>query len=148
MLGAGALDGETAFLASPISKAMLFKGGVRDLPDDEGRAAFIESALKAVAALRVSAPLASEVLLSGRMAAAPWVREPLAERLGHVRIAGGFAAVAKHAAQGAALLAEGLAGGLSRQLVDAMGIRGAAGTVLDHLYFIDRAAAARRIGIA
>jgi predicted butyrate kinase (DUF1464 family) len=148
MQGAGALDGEAAFLAGPISKAMLFKGGVRDIPEAEGRAAFVESAIKAVAALRVSAPLAIEVLLSGRLATEAWVRQPLADRLGHVRIAGGFAAVAKHAAQGAALLAEGLAGGASRHLVDVMDIRSAAGTVLDYLHIIDRTTAARRIGIA
>jgi len=146
--GAGALDGETAFLAGAISKTTLFQGGVRDVPEDEGRAAFVESALKAVAALRVSAPRATEVLLSGRMATEPWVRDPLAARLGRVRVTGGFAAVAKHAAQGAALLAEGLAGGASRRLVDTLGIRHAAGTVLDHLHVIDRATAERRIGLA
>lgn len=147
MQGAGALDGETAFVASPVSKAMLFKGGLRDVPEEPGRAAFVESALKAVAALRVSAPQATDVLLSGRMATESWVREPLAARLGRVRIAGGFAAVAKHAAQGAALIAEGLAGGVSRHLVDTLGIRSASGTALDHLHIVDRATAARRIGI-
>ena len=48
----------------------------------------------------------------------------------------GFAQTAKHAAQGAALLADGLAGGASAPLVDTMGIREASGTVLDHLYFV------------
>jgi predicted butyrate kinase (DUF1464 family) len=148
MQGAGALDGETAFLAGSVSKAMLFKGGVHDVPQAEGRAAFVESALKAVAALRVSAPLATDVLLSGRLATEPWVRDPLTTRLGRVRLAGGFAAVAKHAAQGAALIAEGLAGGASRHLVDTLGIRDASGTVLDHLHIVDRASAARRIGIS
>jgi predicted butyrate kinase (DUF1464 family) len=148
MQGAGALDGETAFLAGAVSKAMLFRGGVRDVPEDEGRAAFVESALKAVAALRVSAPLATEVLLSGRLATEPWVRDPLAARLGHVRVAGGFASVAKHAAQGAALVAEGLAGGASAHLVDTLGLRNASGSVLDHLHIVTRATAAQRIGIA
>ncbi len=146
--GAGALDGETAFLAGAISKATLFHGGVRDVPEADGRAAFVESALKAVAALRVSAPLATDVLLSGRMATEPWVRDPLAARLGRVRLAGGFAASAKHAAQGAALIAEGLAGGTSRHLVETLGLRDASGTVLDYLHIIDRATAERRIGIA
>ena len=121
---------------------------MRDVPEADGRAAFIESALKAVAALRVSAPLASDVLLSGRMATASWVRDPLTARLGRVRLAGGFAAVAKHAAQGAALIAEGLAGGTSRHLVETLGVRDASGTVLDYLHIIDRATAERRIGIA
>jgi len=148
MQGAGALDGEAAFLAGPISKSMLFTGGMRDVPEDEGRTAFVESALKAVATLRVSAPLATEILLSGRLATERWVRDPLTARLGHVRLAGGFAAVAKHAAQGAALIAEGLAGGASRHLVDTLGLREASGTVLDHLHIVSRATAAQRIGLA
>jgi predicted butyrate kinase (DUF1464 family) len=55
--------------------------------------------------------------------------------------------VAKHAAQGAALIADGLAGGQSAVLVDAMGIRDASGTVLDHLHVITPAAARARLGI-
>ena len=58
------------------------------------------------------------------------------------------ASVAKQAAQGAALLADGLAGGKSAALVDAMGIREARGTVLDHLYVISPAQARVRLGIA
>ena len=60
----------------------------------------------------------------------------------------GFAAVAKQAAQGAALLADGLTGGKSAALVDAIGIREACGTVLDHLYVISPAQARARLGIA
>jgi predicted butyrate kinase (DUF1464 family) len=51
-----------------------------------------------------------------------------------VRRVRGFAHVAKEAAQGAALIAEGLAGGKYGRLVDAMQLRDAGGTVLDHLY--------------
>jgi predicted butyrate kinase (DUF1464 family) len=46
----------------------------------------------------------------------------------------GFAQSAKEAAQGAALIAEGLAGGMHESLVEAMELRGASGTALDHLY--------------
>ena len=64
-----------------------------------------------------------------------------------VHVLTGFATVAKQAAQGAALLADGLAGGESAALVDALGIREASGTVLDHLYVISPAAARARLGI-
>ena len=64
-----------------------------------------------------------------------------------VHVLTGFAAVAKPAAQGAALIADGLAGGASAPLVDALRIREASGTVLDHLYVIDPAAARARLGI-
>ena len=115
--------------------------------------AYLESAVKAVAALAVAVPGASEVILSGRLARATGVAEELARRL-NGRMAGasvhtltGFTAVAKQAAQGAALLADGLAGGASAALVDVLGIREARGTVLDHLYVISPDAAMKRLGI-
>jgi predicted butyrate kinase (DUF1464 family) len=147
--GAGALDGEVAFLAGTVTKEMLFHGGARDVGGAAGTDAFVEGLAKAVATLRVSAPSASTVLLSGRMVAE--VIEPFAARIRpalSVREVQGFGTSAKHAAQGAALMAEGLAGGYSRALIDTLGLREAAGTVLDHLHFVDRDAAARRIGLS
>src|SRR5439155_12722544 len=102
------------------------------------RDAYIEGAVKAVAALTVSVPQPVEILLSGRLAHVPGVYDEFARRLAHivgdvpVRVLRGFAATAKQAAQGAALLADGLAGGTSAPLVDALGLRDARGTVLDH----------------
>lgn len=153
---AGALDGEVAFLAGTISKAALFQGGAGSLSqqDPAGRAvalrAYIEGAAKTVRQLRCSAPTAEEVLLSGRKAAEPEILERLSAELrdlGAVKVLTGFAAVAKQGAQGAALLADGLAGGRERELVDRLRIREAKGTVLDHLLFISPAAARLRLGI-
>jgi predicted butyrate kinase (DUF1464 family) len=116
-------------------------------------AAYLESAVKAVAAMAVSAPSALEVVLSGRLARVVEIREALANRLsrvvggGRVDALSGFAAVAKHAAQGAALLADGLAGGTAAPLVEALRIRKATGTVLDHLYVISPRTARQRLGI-
>jgi predicted butyrate kinase (DUF1464 family) len=59
----------------------------------------------------------------------------------------GLATIAKHAAQGAALLADGLAGGSAAPIVDRLGIRAASGTVLDHLAVIAPSAARRRLGM-
>jgi predicted butyrate kinase (DUF1464 family) len=166
----GALDAEVAFLAGHVGKAHVFSGGALDvagLPDApaerlaepstrRGRLAWeawLESAVKAVAALAVSVPGPREVILSGRLAGVPAVREALAARIGAVlprapvTALRGFAAVAKHAAQGAALLADGLAGGASGPLVDAMGLTRASGSVLDHLYVIAPGAARARLGI-
>jgi predicted butyrate kinase (DUF1464 family) len=169
--GAGALDGEVAFLAASITKGLLFGGGAASIagtPDapaeviaaaatPRGRLAwdaYLESAVKAVAALAVSVPRAREVILSGRLARVAGVRDELSRRLtgvvagASVYALGGFATVAKQAAQGAALVADGLAGGRSAALVDTLGLREASGTVLDHLYVISRAAARARLGIA
>ena len=167
---AGALDGEVAFLAGSIPKGLLFGGGaatIAGVPDvtaevlaapttPRGRLAwdaYVESAVKAVATLAVSVPRPHEVILSGRLARVAGVRDELAQRLGKaianssMHVLTGFADVAKQAAQGAALLADGLAGGRSAALVDALGIRDAHGTVLDHLHVISPAAA-RALGRA
>ena len=170
-LAAGALDGEVAFLAGPVSKGLLFGGGattVAGLTESAAETlaapstprghlaweAYIESAVKAVAALTVSAPGARELVLSGRMASFPRVRAALARRLTAVFAAAsihpltGFAPVASQAAQGAALVADGLAGGSSAGLVASLGVREACGTVLDHLHVISPATARARLGIA
>jgi predicted butyrate kinase (DUF1464 family) len=110
--------------------------------------------------LAVSVPRGSEVILSGRLAHVAGVRDELTRRLSELCVTGsspsnrpsvhvltGFAAVAKQAAQGAALVADGLAGGQSASLVAALGIREAHGTVLDHLYVISQATARARLGI-
>jgi predicted butyrate kinase (DUF1464 family) len=167
---AGALDGEVAFLAGSVSKRFLFGGGAATIAGSadasaesaanpttpRGRLAwdaYLESAVKAVAALATIAPSASEVILSGRLAVVPGVREQVAARLvaakipSAVRSLTGFAAIAKTAAQGAALIADGLAGGRASALVETLGIRDARGTVLDHLYVLDAAAARARLGI-
>jgi predicted butyrate kinase (DUF1464 family) len=59
----------------------------------------------------------------------------------------GFAKVSKQGAQGAALIADGLAGGGERPLVEALRLREARGSVLDYLHVISPDQARRRIGI-
>jgi len=78
---------------------------------------------------------------------------PFAHRLSpvlgkpEITVLTGFTSNAKQGAQGAALLADGLAGGWASDLVRAMQIREATGTVLDHLYVISPADARRRLGL-
>lgn len=152
----GALDGEVACLAGTYTKAMLFHGGVTTIAESgrdtagAGFDAFIEGAVKAVRQLQVSAPLANEILVSGRIASDPAVREKLAAALrdvGPVRPLTGFAQHARQGAQGAALIADGLAGGRHRDLVDSLRIREASGSALDHLYVVTPADARRRLGL-
>jgi predicted butyrate kinase (DUF1464 family) len=152
---AGALDGEVAYLAGgPIDKAFLFQGGVETVARSGpgGRLiaieAYLEGAAKAVHLLRASAPGADEVLVSGRAAA----DGDLLERLGGmltgvatVRPLAGFAVAAKQGAQGAALIADGLAGGRCAPLVQHLRIRQAGGSILDHLHVISPETAGRRL---
>jgi predicted butyrate kinase (DUF1464 family) len=167
MRGAGALDGEVAFLMGTCTKESLFRGGAASVVGlealewpadggipraDDAWSAYLEGAVKAIMAMTVSAPRAGEVVLSGRVATT-LVRDAIAERLRDVgspmtvRILGGLALVSKHAAQGAALMADGLAGGGTAPIVERLGIREASGTVLDHLVVISPAVARRRIGV-
>ena len=170
MRSAGALDGEVAYLAGSVSKAMLFTGGAASVAGEPeadpemlatpqtARArvaleAYLESAVKSVAALSVSVPGVTQVVLSGRWGRVATVRDEIERRLApllpsvSVHVLSGFAQVAKQAAQGAALLADGLAGGANADLVDVLGIREASGTVLDHLYVISPQAARVRLGM-
>jgi predicted butyrate kinase (DUF1464 family) len=166
--GAGALDGEAAFLAGRVEKAMLFRGGARDVAGSDrdvadmlgeprtarerlARDAYIEGAAKVVAQMLVAVPRPREIVLSGRMARVAGVRCALERAMSAwapVRPLGGFARVATEAAQGAALVADGLAGGAHAALVDAMRLREASGTVLDHLVVVSPAAARARLGLA
>jgi predicted butyrate kinase (DUF1464 family) len=112
--------------------------------------ALVEGALKAVRTLQVAVPSPGEILLSGRTLDAPGVRarlEPALTAIAPVRRLQGFARTAKAAAQGAAILANGLAGGEWKELVDTMRLRSASGTVLDYLVVISPAAARRRLGL-
>jgi len=163
----GALDGEVAFLADHVTKALLFGGGataVMGAPIVDGEAfatpasprhavawsAYLEGGCKAIAALTVSVPHPAAIVLSGRFARSPRVFDAFAARLhgiAPVERLVGFASVAKEGAQGAALIADGLAGGPNAPLVEALALRQAAGSVLDHLYVISSDDARRRIGI-
>jgi predicted butyrate kinase (DUF1464 family) len=139
-LGSGAWDGEVAYLAEHVTKAMLFQGGT------DSDIAYVESALKAIAALIVSVPGPFEIVLSGRFAHE--YLDAFAARVSRpVRVLEGLGTTAKHAAQGAALIANGLTGGPARALVDTLGLRDARGTALDYLTVIPRDAARRRLGL-
>jgi predicted butyrate kinase (DUF1464 family) len=153
---AGALDAEVAFLAGTVGKDTLFQGGVETVcaraPALRPVAieAFVEGVLKAARQLLVAVPEPDEILLSGRHAEDRAMVERIAAGLadiGAVRRLEGFAVPAKQGAQGAAVLADGLAGGEYAPLVDRLRIREARGTVLDHLYVITPEQAARRLGL-
>ncbi|MEA3377679.1 MAG: DUF1464 family protein, partial [Chloroflexota bacterium] len=153
---AGAMDGEVAYLLGEFPKGTLGSGGVASIAgqpeaspeqliaraDTDRRCrlawdAFTESLVKGTAALLTVAPATREILLSGRLCRVPPIYRRVEEALAPfapVRRVSGFARVAKEAAQGAALIAEGLAGGRHQGLVEAMRLREAEGTALDHLY--------------
>jgi predicted butyrate kinase (DUF1464 family) len=147
--GGGAWDGEAAYLLSPLAKRDLFAGGAASVADAAtGRRLFREGLVKAVAGLRAATPF-EQIALSGLLpdmepALGAEVAADLARFGEVVRLDGLPGAWVKHAAQGAALLTDGLAGGRYAALVDHLRLRGAAGTVLDWLCH-PRAAEARAL---
>jgi predicted butyrate kinase (DUF1464 family) len=148
---AGALDGEVAYLLAPaLRKRTLFTGGALDPAGDlkitdfaalwsspphaDGWTALLEAATKAVRALVVSVPAPHEIVVSGRLARLPELVAALASSLGDiapvVALVPGRASVAAH---GAALLADGLAGGPNAALAEMLRVRESSGSALDHL---------------
>src|SRR5437667_1217454 len=167
---AGALDGEVAYLAGEVPKAMLFRGGAASVAGwNESNAstdrfahpstpaeqvaweAFVDNAVKAALAIAASVPSPKEFVLSGRLAHVETVSHAIRQRLdlfAPTRLLEGFAQTAMEGAQGAALIADGLAGGTNRELIELLALREARGTVLDHLYVIPREQARHRLGLS
>lgn len=167
---AGALDGEVAYLAGTVSKDVVFGGGATAVAGWDPAAAsperlahpatprervaweaLLEGVVKTATTLALAVPPPPEFVLSGRLARVDAVRDALSERLrpwGSTRVLEGFATVAKEGAQGAALLADGLAGGQHHALVETLALREARGTVLDHLYVVSPAQARHRLGLS
>jgi predicted butyrate kinase (DUF1464 family) len=113
----GALDAEVAYLlGGALSKRTVFSGGATGDALEEG-------ATKAALALTASVPTPREILITGR-------NTPPGLGLAHVAAE---RLVPKAAAHGAAVLADGLAGGRYAPLVDRLRLRDASGTALDHL---------------
>jgi predicted butyrate kinase (DUF1464 family) len=151
MRAAGALDGEVAYLLGPaLRKQTLYTGGALDpartlaIADldalwsaptyAEGWTALIESVAKAVRSLVVSVPTPHEVVVSGRLARLGGLVAALAARLDDVApMVALTPGLASEAAHGAALLADGLAGGRNARLAELLELRESSGSALDHL---------------
>src|SRR5207247_9479518 len=115
------------------------------------RDALGESGVKAAAALATGVHAAKEFVLSGRLARVEPLARAIRERLeafAPTRLLEGFTQTVKEGAQGAALIADGLAGGANRELVERLAIRAAQGSVLDHLYVVPREPVRRRLGLS
>ena len=131
----GVWDGEAAYWRGPLSKNDLFRGGLADLGSD-GPEAYRESLTKHVAALQAVTPF-ERIYVSGAGVERPDVAALTFEALSRfgtvIPLPSLPGAWVKHAAQGAALLADGLAGGPNADLVDSLRLREASGRVLDWL---------------
>ena len=151
----GAMDAELAAIVGTWEKSDIFTGGgisvsgrnsLEEIGDHRDEAssnmaweAIIEGVEKGVASMTVSVPKPREILLSGRWARTARLKEELLERLsrfGPVRSLGWLegTTTVKEAAQGYAMVADGLIGGKYGKLIEWMKIREAKGTALDYIY--------------
>ena len=124
----GTWDGEVAYWNSPLTKADLFRGGLDDL-GTLGPAAFRESLLKHVAGLKAVTEFDLIYLSGARADSAVGVLDRLAKvkRLGNLP-----GASIRHAAQGAVILADGLAGGRFEPIVEVLKLRDSSGSTLGY----------------
>jgi predicted butyrate kinase (DUF1464 family) len=164
----GSMDGELAYLLGNFSKTLLFDGGVSSLIEKkisseelarkkntsneyaEAWECLIEGAVKDVLMLLSSVEKPKEILLSGRLTKIPDVVSELTERLkwvAPVRRVEGISKDVKEAAQGAALVANGLAGGKYKPLVENLRLLEAKGTVLDYVRLKEGDILKKRYGI-
>lgn len=148
--GGGSWDGEAAYLLTPLRKADLFDGGAAVITDPAARrCAYLESLVQTVAGLcglHDPDDLFGQIVLSGRLfGSEPAFVESLhltdtlrayARFSDSVTVLGSLdGARVKEAAQGAAIIADGLAGGRFAPIVDSLRLREASGTVLDWLTY-------------
>lgn len=155
----GAIDGELAYLMGDITKKTIYSGGVSSIVGFNGMSpeemillsqkdprsvvaldAYIDSLVKGAYSVYSSFKDKSaiqNILLSGRLAQQPHFQSEIRRRLNeiaNVRPMKSYSLIAKHAAQGAAFIAEGLHGGPSAPIIDQLKIKEARGSVLDHIY--------------
>jgi predicted butyrate kinase (DUF1464 family) len=148
-----AVDAELVQLIGTWERKDTFEGGVVSVTgamdpdafvsrkDEKNEIAFeamMEGIEKAVAEMRVSVREPKEILLSGRWTKMREIRDELMERLApHAAVRPlGFlegAAKTKETAQGYAVVADGLAGGTFRKLIEWMQIEKAKGTALEYV---------------
>jgi predicted butyrate kinase (DUF1464 family) len=164
-LGLGFIDGELAYAIAntvELTKELLFRGGAVYLSGldpfktsveefvrsvSAGYELLIESTIKDVLALLCSTR-PSAIYLSGRFSRIPTLVEDLKKRLADslsllrdepgVLVLEGRGKVAKQAAEGAAIIANGLAGGRYERLVNALKLRESKGTIFDYITVVDK----------
>lgn len=151
-LTAGNIDAELVLRLKSFPGTAIFSGGARDasgkgdlMPEEMAREPekysaswnmMLESIARGIAAMTVAVPRPREILLSGRLTRVPRIARALdaaLSRFGKVRIVGRKANTAKEAAEGAYIIGEGLLGGKYKGIVDGMQLKGARGTMFDHI---------------
>ena len=155
----GNLDGELAYLIKHIKKKNIYKGGVASISgyselslkeitllaekDEQIKTAlkaYLSSVKKAVFGISSSFSNKNkikEILLAGRGTDLKYLRERIIKGLKDValvRLMKTYSQIAKRAAQGAAMIANGLLGGEFEPIIRNLRIREASGSILDDIF--------------
>jgi predicted butyrate kinase (DUF1464 family) len=155
----GSLDGELAYLIKNIKKDIIYGGGLstisghKDLTlnqftrlvknDHQTKLAFhayISDLIKAIYAISSSFSNKNhitEILLAGRGADNQIIKDEITNSLEGfftVKLMQSYGSISKHAAQGAAFIANGLLGGEFGAIVNNLKIKEAKGSILDDIY--------------
>ena len=155
----GGLDGELAYLIKNVKKSTIYGGGLssisghKDLTlnqftrlvnnDHQTKLAFqayISDLIKAIYAISTSfsnKDHITEILLAGRGAENHIIKNEITNSLEDfftVKLMKTYGNISKHAAQGAAFIANGLLGGEFGSIVNNLKIKEAKGSVLDDIY--------------
>lgn len=154
-MNAGAMDGEIAYLLRGFEKALLFEGGVGYLVDNgslkienftreeypDAFDTFVEGVLFAVCSQKAITPT-NEVYLSGRLTRYDNIYlqvKARLEELGYtVNSLPRLSQKTKEAAQGYAIVGNGVYGGYYEPLVKHMEIDKSEGSILDYVYWKER----------
>ncbi len=154
-MNAGAMDGEIAYLLNGFEKTLLFQGGASSLSGAESLSiadftresypevfnAFVEGVLFAICSQRALLK-SSEVYLSGRLTGYKNLYNPIKvclEELGYrVSLLPTLSNRSKAAAQGYAIVGNGICGGSYQPLIKHMMIDKAKGSVIDNVYWRER----------
>jgi predicted butyrate kinase (DUF1464 family) len=78
-----------------------------------------------------------EILLAGRGTEIKYLREKIISDLNYiapVRLMKSYSQIAKHAAQGAAMIADGLLGGRYEPIINNLKLKDASGSILDDIF--------------
>jgi len=155
----GSLDGELAYLIKNVKKKNIYRGGVSSIAgyedlsikeiaimaekDDQSNIAlssYISSVKKAVYAISSSFSSRNkikEILLAGRRADLKYLETKIVQNLkdiAPVQYMKSYSQLSKHAAQGAAFIANGLLGGQFEPITSNLKIKEASGSILDDIF--------------
>jgi len=155
----GSLDGELAYLIKNIKKKNIYRGGVsyiagyedlsikeialmaeNDEQTDVALNAYISSVKKAVYGITSSfskRDKIKEILIAGRGADLKYLKDRIVQNLNDVapvKVMKSYSHLSKHAAQGAAFIANGLLGGEFEPIVANLKLKEASGSILDDIF--------------